>query len=1199
MNDPLPQFVQVGTSSVYQLAPDAGSGWVGYVLAEGTAPSAASLRLSDAFSSTVGGHYLFAATAPDLSDPAGFARSLYQYLRDIAGGGTFYGRVVLWMPDGAFPDTALFNQFALRIQGAGNSQAVVNNFGTYLSRNVTFYIASSCNIDWDDSRAAIAVTSSVGQTQTGFSDGTINNACGVSTSSGNTVWLALCGTHQGCFMGAAVMQPLKAISYFQIGLHYWACGHNGADIPLHYTLIDSASPQLPHSLPLIFTVDPMNRLDGGCRGTYPAGGIVRTGLFPSAAVGLPGLLVGHNGIAVTITPLRGANASGEPEAYAGGFVFSAQEIIPPHTMNTAQTALVPCGDWGVAISGDNAGTTRILCGFFGTEYCGCTTYDAGKTADDNDVVRWIPGMPAYAAVFPFGTASLDQPTSGALTSLLTSEYRTSWATMVCAASGAVKPYYSAQPNGSAFYAPDTQNTATTAILPNMAPVTEIPQSVDFCFPLAPYAGLEPNGDFSAQQIASFEADILAATRKRQFSSTCKTLRQKRHTARARIPKNDAATVWGTTPQGLLAATDTSDGMTHYDQIVLAQDQTHHLMSFENPSPALQEAFQTNQLFLVGVNGAEFGTPDSRARVQDGNALFHNTLNIADWTFVADVGNGVQLSDYQNVLILKYCQGTLRDRVKNPNRWTMADTFSRPAGQAENLKDISVTGLSQWLQDYIEEACIAAEKKQDSPYANFATLCQDENWNGFIVLRARLPLKSLPDQLAGLACGIKPDLFLAHHFGSTISQVSLTDGVLAIDGTSGLFGLVDYIDPQYAAMIANGGNADTPLPLSLQDGYAFSVLQLQSLFINAKMQSFSSKIQLSLESVLGGTIKTTTFGGVTQACNGVVLNGSAVQQNGTTVYVFEQNQQTVFTVDTAVLNAVTINRMQFNTLGVRSENWPSGTQDTVLSRFLIWGVLNFLCLTDKADKNFDILSFGNDAAENISDGLAFSNLQIMMNFPVATPAVLRFSDSVADLTFDLTCSTVRDGSLFKGFSLQLQNFIVADTKKMPADYGYLQVSASDLRLCTLTPGAWQGIVYKINMGTPGTLVSAAGFTSTLLVAWGTGASGAKDTLPVYIGLQLPGAAPNASMFSLQGVFKVSTGPIFLKQQTSPSQPDKAYFSLCLSNIGVKIFGISKLPPDATIQFFLFGDPDGNGSLGWYAAYVKKQSSSDHAALESVS
>ncbi len=31
--------------------------------------------------------------------------------------------------------------------------------------------------------------------------------------------------------------------------------------------------------------------------------------------------------------------------------------------------------------------------------------------------------------------------------------------------------------------------------------------------------------------------------------------------------------------------------------------------------------------------------------------------------------------------------------------------------------------------------------------------------------------------------------------------------------------------------------------------------------------------------------------------------------------------------------------------------------------------------------------------------------------------------------------------------------------------------------------------------------------------------------------------------------------------------------------------AKLPPGASINFFLFGAPGGKGSLGWYAAYIE--------------
>ena len=51
----------------------------------------------------------------------------------------------------------------------------------------------------------------------------------------------------------------------------------------------------------------------------------------------------------------------------------------------------------------------------------------------------------------------------------------------------------------------------------------------------------------------------------------------------------------------------------------------------------------------------------------------------------------------------------------------------------------------------------------------------------------------------------------------------------------------------------------------------------------------------------------------------------------------------------------------------------------------------------------------------------------------------------------------------------------------------------------------------------------------------------------------------------------------------------FYCLRLDDIAIKIFGIVKLPPDANIQFFLFGDPKSTGSTGWYAAYVDQSSS----------
>jgi hypothetical protein len=354
-----------------------------------------------------------------------------------------------------------------------------------------------------------------------------------------------------------------------------------------------------------------------------------------------------------------------------------------------------------------------------------------------------------------------------------------------------------------------------------------------------------------------------------------------------------------------------------------------------------------------------------------------------------------------------------------------------------------------------------------------------------------------------------------------------------------------------------------------------------------MTSFKSRIQLTINQFFGAPVKATRFEGATQPANGIVLDGSAVSQNGGTVYVFDQGQPTLFSFDTPALNGITVSRIQFNTLGVAPYAWPSGSEmPTVTSRFLFWGVFDFPVVTDADGGAYDIFSFGSPAGgPPQSEGLAYSNLQVTMRSPQANPGVTDFQFDPSNLAFDLGASTPRAGGLFSSLALQLQSFIYAPAGKTPLDYGFLTVAPEGANIDVLS-GGWCGVVHKINMGGPGALVAAAGFSSQLLVAWSP-VSGARPAM--FVGLSLPGTAPGASGFSLQGIFKISTGPILLQRAAPSGTETLPNFSIKLSNIGATFLGIKKIP-DATIQFFLFGDPQGTGSLGWYASWneaTKKQ------------
>jgi hypothetical protein len=241
----------------------------------------------------------------------------------------------------------------------------------------------------------------------------------------------------------------------------------------------------------------------------------------------------------------------------------------------------------------------------------------------------------------------------------------------------------------------------------------------------------------------------------------------------------------------------------------------------------------------------------------------------------------------------------------------------------------------------------------------------------------------------------------------------------------------------------------------------------------------------------------------------------------------------------------------------------------------------------------LLSFGSPNGtppQALGAGLAFSGLTIGMTYPATTPSAKRFAVDTGNLAWDLNASAARDESLFRGFALQLKSFVNATGDQKPADLGFLPVT-SQLNLAELD-GPWFGAVYDITLGGPGALASGMGFQSQLLTAWSPTTTGADKEHSLFIGMSLPGAAPGASMFSLQGVLKVAVGSISILRQVVPTAPgrvmaegEKAFFyCLRIDDIGIKILGIVKLPPSANIQFFLFGDPNNSGSLGWYAAYV---------------
>lgn len=1177
----------VGTS-LYETRVAGSVGWAGYVVMNTSVTLPPTISIPDSLNGTntskgliqYNGAYVFASTRPPMvdTDPAGFVAQVVKYV----SASITQNRALFWLQDskptfGPFP--AFGFQFGMNL----NKQWVVNtNLNAKLGSNLSFNVNSSLILTADETNAQLVCSFRSSSVQL-ISLQSGNSFLGITPQPLSTQ-IPLAGPNTACFLFTGTMKPAStftpALNGLAQGVQFVYNESNGQPQSLLYPVFNTGA--WPSSVAFVATVDPSDPMNSVIAAADLQSGHIRTGLVLAGTPQLASYYTTPQGNAISLVPLGSSVGATAPGLAAGALVMASAS--PEGTaMGQALIYLAPGGQFGVAGAGTAAGQpVSIMGGMFGSECLTLANYQAGS---GNDALCFLPSQSAFAPVFPFQTASLQSTGSGSLKPRLTPDYLTSWATVL---GGAAKDVvYQAEPEGSALYGVASASAAAASnggptVLSSLPPHMTLAGSTQNTFPLAPYAAA-PVKSVDPNKITSFESQIIAPTRKKVISDSATEVWAARAHARKNL-KAAAEQQYTTSPQGFLVLSDPSTGA--YLNVQLAQSQDPKSNSFipfafTSPTEKLENALQSNQLFLVAVNPENLGP-------------FQNQANVAGWNLAALVGQGVTATSYRNVMIFKFCSGSLADRVTNPNRWSSAEDFSLVAKTPPSGASVAYAGLSQWLQAYIADGIARAQSGNPSAdfYKNFAQIATDPDWNGVIVLEADLSPYDLPAEIAGLAAGIDFTRFTAHHFGFTVSRVCADPKKtppLWMDGVSSFFGLIDYEDPAYALNLANGIDPNIPISVATSGDFQFTVLLLQVLFQNSKIAKFKSNIQLTVDALLGSKV-TQTVGnalpgqadGTPMPANGVVLDGSYVAQTGENSsagsYVFQQINTSVFELDSNVLQAVAFNRTQFNTLGTDSSGVTS-------SRFLVWGAYDFTQLNDNQGNLFDMTSFGSPPGTSslqLGAGLSFSNFVIGMSFNEATPNAQNFALTADNLAYDLNSSSPRPDSLFNGFGLQLKNFVTVLDDKTPQSFGFLPVT-SPLKLKMLTP-PWFGVVYQVTMGGPGALASAAGFNSDLLLAWSPSTKAGDTQQAVFIGLSLPGASPGAKLFSLQGVFKVAVGAITLLRQPVPGNEGDEFYCLRLDDIGVKIFGIVKLPPDATIQFFLFGDPNSTGSLGWYAAYV---------------
>ncbi len=879
--------------------------------------------------------------------------------------------------------------------------------------------------------------------------------------------------------------------------------------------------------------------------------------------------------------LTGVNAQGEPVAVLGNQVLY---VVPSGTFSLTATDVARAVETRERADGIVPDLSEsLMCGLSAVEYL---SYSAGAT------LLFTPDQSAFA---PTLKAADTKSGAGRVFGQLSDTAKTSWAFLIVQGGAS----YYAQPDSAVLYQSAGAASPFLSYLPLVVGTlqrqveTHASTAGSQCFPLLPYANATADTGISLDDLAQFELQVLAPTRRMHIQKMTKGFALENVVRQDTDPPTPS---YGTTPQGLLLQFGASAS---WEQLTVAVSPSATIPPNRQPrvllgdvSGELKDAIQTNQLFLVTTVGDLFTKyasihysltqerlnalkaanedPDVISRLQllvpsmwaDESAL-NVTLQgvLTPEEYAAELTSGMirsytgdfslfvagwefdlspwRWADHKSMLIFKFCKKQLSQLVSDTSQWAQADSFN----------SASIAAQQQIGAIFSDALTRYASGAGDNDLAYFVnTVMSDASWNGILVLNATVPLSGLPPQMEGLAAGIDPAQFRAHHIGINVTPVQLS-ATTSSAMPSSVFALIDYEDPA---------------PLVSSDDYQFKVNSLKVLIANSNIASFSSRIELLINTLFGEPVQQ-----LGAPDNNLIFNGYYQQSGGIGSYTFITAAETAFRVTSAVLYQVGIASARFVTVTDNS-NDPNNT--TSHSYFGLTGAISFL-----PQPGFDFFSYGPEQAEissgAVGGGLNYTDLSINMTFDEATPTYKQFAFDLSRIVVNAADSQVRSASLAAHFPMKLTTVSQGLGTVTPDSLGFMPVDSpvqgSDLS------APWYGLRFELDLGSPGALAADIGFTAGLLLGWAPNPSSPT----VYIGLSLPGVSGGQRAISLEGILSLTFGDVLFIAQ-APT------YILQLSDIALKLLSLS-FPPNGQVNLLMFGNPDAptSGALGWYASYLK--------------
>jgi hypothetical protein len=1071
------------------------------------------LTLSQTWNIDGSGCYFFLTNPP--SSFENIIPSLKNYLSSLHNAKNYF----LWIHDIHKPLSDNTVDYIIVNKSMTGNYIINEDTHFYFGNYIYFTLTCNCSIDLDSESGytQFIISKSYGQLYFSTSTTVINTVI-----KDDVVYLPFIGLSRGCFRFNLSLKGNTDFLNDRISLKY--CYHKNNI--LQYYNYPILTHNISSNISFKVSLDPIDQLNSSNRfRTYIA--------FDDSDLILPTNFITNMGHTIALKPhknyLQDKNSMHKiPNDDSSLLVFGytkkdeISDIFP--------CSILPKGNFEIIYDYKDTSHIHLMCGISGTETIACSP---ATSNNKGDYLVFFPNQPAYAPNFPLCSIQNNNEFP-----LLTNEYMTSWVGFH-RSNPSLQPTigYYAQPKGSYLY----QVVDNPSLLEYVQVInTDLSKINNLYFPMVPYGDI--NSNKSLDKIYDFEEQIIAHYRKQIIEHN--TVQAKTEIKQYLDDKeNITKTI---TPQGLYVEINKDST---YKRIILAKNEKQDCsgidtLEFVNLTPILKSAFQTSEQFLViSLN--------KQANNEYYIREFQNKISISGWDFNININENCEEINFNNILIFKFCKGSLIDKCNNPKTWTNALDFNN-----EN----SLHELSFWLKTYIQDG-INQYNNGDNSFNNFNRIAQDKNWTGIIALKTNIDFNHFPEDLKGLECGINQQDFFAHHLGIDANHISYDDlSGLTVDPNSSLFALINY------------ENKITPR-IPKEDDYYFYVQTLKVLFNNSKIISFSSRVPLIINKLFGSMVTEIKNGKNIVPLNKIVFHGSYESHNNKPSYIFNCIEENNIYLDSNILALVQLTKGTFSIITTDTDS------DTIISKFSFWGYLNFYPLSfNIADKviPFDILSYGTKTNDSYTNGLGFSNFDIHMNFDIKNPKFKKFSCHLENMSFNIANSIYRNNSLHSHFPVKLTNMIWGMDNKHPKDKGYMNIN-TEIASIPLN-NLWYGLEYKLELGSLGAIASNTGFYSNLCICFSSASKKQDKQYSIFIGLKIPGSTNNNNVCSIQGVFHVGIDKIQL------TKTDNDIFLLLLNNIGIKFFGKNIVPGET--DFYLFGNTDkksNSNNLGWYLGY----------------